>query len=485
VVANVVAAFMLVAAGAVYGWVRYRLDAIHTVAAKTLTPDGRDSAHGLPPENILLIGNQSRACLTTQAQIAQFGNPAELSGSLSDVIMIAHLDPKTGSASILSIPRDLFEAMPTGTLSGPYEKIDAALNEGANGPANLIAAIQNDLGIPINHYVEVNFCGFQQTVNALGGIRMDFPERLYDLEASLNVTQPGCQTINGATALALVRSRHLQYDPPGDTAPAADWPSDPESDLSRIIRDHEFVKALIDAAESQGVYNPFKLNSFLSAVTSQVTMDPGLRNQLINLASTYRHLAAGNLPETTLPVTPYPNYVYDGYHLGDVDFAVEPQDDQVIRAWDAGALPQPVAPTSIQVFNAVGLAHLAADTGTALTADGLRVTTEADTSIVANPSETLVRYSPGQVAQGVAVLGRFAGAVTMQPDPQVPLGAVWVDVGTSETVTSPAPPTTAASSPATGQSSAPAAPTTTVPTIGGVAPSASANPLTAYDPTPC
>jgi hypothetical protein len=233
------------------------------------------------------------------------------------------------------------------------------------------------------------------------------------------------------------------------------------------------------------VYNPFKLNSFLSAVTSQVTIDPGLRNQLLDLATTYRHLAAGNLPETTLPVTAYPNYVYDGYDLGDVDFAVEPQDDQVIRAWDAGAIPRPVAPTSLQVFNAAGSARLAADTGTALTADGLKVTTEADTTVVANPSETLVRYSPGQIAQGVAVLGRFAGAVTMQPDPRVPPGAVWVDVGTSESVTRPAPPTSATSSPTTGHSAAPAAPTTTVPTIGGAKPSASANPLTAYDPTPC
>ena len=490
-------ALTLVGVGLAYGYVRYRLDAIHTVGASTLSPTGQATANGLAPENIMLIGNQSRACLTTPAQFAQFGNPAQLSGSLSDVIMVMHLDPKSRTASVLSIPRDLFEAMPKGTPSGPYEKIDSALNDGVKGPANLIAAIHEDLGIPINHYVEVNFCGFEQTVNALGGIKMDFPERLYDLEAQLNITHTGCQTISGATALALVRSRHLQYDPPGvNPNDRALWPYDPESDLARITRDHTFLKVLINTAQSQGLYNPLKLNSFLSAVTNQVTMDPGLRNQLISLAATYRHVAATNLPETTLPVTTYTNYVYGGYHLGDVDFAVQPQDNQAIKAWDSQALPAPQDPTSVQVFNAVGTARLAADTGYSLTADGLHVTTEANAPVVASPSETLIRYSPGQIAEGLAVMNRFAGAITMQPDSLVPPGQVWVDVGTTETVVPP-PGATASQGAGTGTAAgggsgtvtgagAGTVPTaTTVPTVGGVAPSARNDHLTPYDPRPC
>lgn len=486
ILANLLVASTLVASGLAYGYVRYRLDAIHTVAVKSLTPDGKATADGLAPENVLLIGNQSRACLTTKAQIAQFGDPAQLSGSLSDVIMVMHLDPKTRSAAVLSIPRDLFEAMPPGTPSGSYEKIDSALNDGANGPANLITAIQNDLGIPINHYVEVNFCGFEQTVNALGGIKMNFPEPLFDLEAQLNITQTGCQLIDGATALALVRSRHLQYDPPGLTsASRSSWPADPESDLARITRDHTFLRVLIDTAQSQGLYNPLKLNSFLSAVTNQVTMDPGLRNQLISLAGTYRRVTAGNLPETTLPVTAYPNYVYNGYHLGDVDFAVQPQDDQVIQAWDSRALPAPQTPSGVQVFNAVGSGHLAADTGSALSAAGLAVTTESDTAVLGQPAETLVKYSPGQIGQGLAVMEHFAGAVTMQADPGVPPNQVRVDVGTSETVLAaagagPGSPTSS-SAPTTAARPTP----TTVPTVGGQTPSASADTLTAYDPRPC
>ena len=110
-----VVATCLVAAGAVYAYARYRIDSIRTVAAPHLTvtaPGAKDSAAGLEPENILLIGNETRAGLTNPTEIARYGSPQEFSGSLSDVIMILHLDPAKQTASILSIPRDLFLPMP-------------------------------------------------------------------------------------------------------------------------------------------------------------------------------------------------------------------------------------------------------------------------------------------------------------------------------------------------------------------------------------
>ena len=129
VAANVPVAACLLSAGAVYGYVRYRIDSIRTVAAPHLTktgPGARDSVGGLEPENILLIGNETRSGLTNPGEIAQLGSPQTYSGSLSDVIMILHLDPAKNTASILSIPRDLFLPMPPGNPVGPYQKIDAA-----------------------------------------------------------------------------------------------------------------------------------------------------------------------------------------------------------------------------------------------------------------------------------------------------------------------------------------------------------------------
>lgn len=180
------------------------------------------------------------------------------------------------------------------------------------------------------------------------------------------------------------------------------------------------------------------------------------------------------------------NFHSKGTAVGDVDFAVQPADDQVIRAWDPAALAKPKPPAVVEVFNAVGSAHLAADTGAGLAADGLNVTTEADTAVLADPAETLVRYSPGEQAQGIAVMDDFTGAVTMQSDAHVPPGTVIVDVGDDETVTEPAGATATASAPTAN----PAVPSTTappsaIPTIAAATPSDSIDQLTPYDPRPC
>ena len=127
----------------------------------------------------------------------------------SDVVMILHLDPNKKTAAILSIPRDLF--VPNARATGA-NKIDAALVE---GPQQLVSAIEEDFGIPIHHYVELNFDSFQGVVNALGGIKMYFPEPVFDAYSGLNVPTPGCHHLNGFQALEVVRARHLQYKGPG------------------------------------------------------------------------------------------------------------------------------------------------------------------------------------------------------------------------------------------------------------------------------
>lgn len=486
VAANIFVAITLIAVGGAYAYVRYRIDSIHTVAAPDLTAQGNQTGTNQPssksaggaPENILLIGNQSRAGLNTPADIQQFGNPQLLSGSLSDVIMVLHLDPKTKKASILSIPRDLFSHMPTGSPVLPWEKIDAALNDGVNGPDNLVKAIQQDFGIPINHFVEINFSGFENTVNALGGLTMYFPEKLYDLQSQLNITTTGCLAINGAQALALVRSRHLQYDPPGNNGPVSTWPYDPESDLARIVRDHEFVRVLLSTAISKGLTNPITLNAFIGAVINQVSMDPGLKNQLISLAETYGHINPGSIPETTLPVTTYNNYYYNGASMGDVDFPVQPNDYQTIAKWDSGALPAPVAPTSVNVVNIVGSYNLAGITAKALAADGFNIGTVSNGAVPANPSETLIQYPAGGLAQAVSVLQKLSGAVALEPDPALAAGTITVDAGTNFAVSPPPVSSTTATTP-------PSFTTTNPPTVGNQAPSSSADNLTPYDPRPC
>jgi LCP family protein required for cell wall assembly len=484
----------------VWGYVRYRLDSIRTIAAPhlTQTPSGApDSAAGLPPENILLIGNQTRAGLTDPNEIAQLGSPQALSGSLSDVIMILHLDPAKETASILSIPRDLFVPMPPGSPVGPYQKIDAALNDGTKGPDNLIQAITNDLGIPINHYVELEFDGFQNTVNALGGINVDFPEPLFDAQSLLDITTTGCVHLNGRQALALVRARHLQYDPPGDTAPQYSWPYDPESDLSRIVRDHTFLRILASTARSKGLTDPLTLNAFLGAIINQIIVDPGLKGQLVSLAAHYRHLDPATFPELTLPITTVSgNYYYAGADIGDVDFPVQPADNEVIAQWDGTALPKPIKPVAVNVYNLAGTSNLASTTAAALKAVGEPAKVGGDTATPATSTETLIGYGPRSLPQALSVMSHMSGAIMLDPIASLPAGTISVQAGSLLSIdglrTGVAPTPTTAAHPTTSSSpssSSPTAATSTTlasgPTPGGQSPSSSADQQQPWDLRPC
>ncbi|HET9059491.1 MAG TPA: LCP family protein, partial [Acidimicrobiales bacterium] len=332
---NILAALCIVAMASAYAYVKLKIGSLATLPSPSATPPGdlvggesagNASTDGLHPENILLIGNQTRQGLTPQEQ-QQFGSSVILSGSLADIMMVLHLDPATDTASILSIPRDLFAPMPAGSPVGSFQKMDAALNDGKLGPNNLMKAVQDDLGIPINHFVELNFNGFINTVNALGGIKVDFPEPVWDPESLLYVPNPGCIALDGFRALELVRARHLRYEPKGEHVPRYEWPQEAQSDLARIARTHTFLKIVADTAKAKGLTNPVTANSFLDAVIGQMTVDAPLKNELLTLVLHYRHVNVGNIKETTLPATGVANYYYGGYGMGDVLFPVQPADN--------------------------------------------------------------------------------------------------------------------------------------------------------------
>ena len=520
VLANLVSFVCLAAVASIYGYVRYELGRIATAPAQNTTPEGRyiggggaiptskaPDAGGLKPENILLIGNETRLGLTPYEQ-QLFGSSITHSGSLADIIMILHLNPATDTASLLSVPRDLFVPMPAGSAVGAFQKVDAALNNGPDGPNNLITAIQQDFGIPINHFLELNFNGLINVINAIGGIYVYFPEPVYDAYSLLNIPTPGCHHLNGFYALTLVRARHLQYEPPGMHAPVADWPYDPESDLARIERTHTFLKIVAERVKKEGLANPAHALGFIDAIVGDVTMDQGLKNELVSLVIHYRHVNVSSVPELTLPTSPVNNYYYDGYDIGDVLFPVEPADLNTIRQWDASSLPAPVAPTSLSVVSIAGSDQAAVSAGQALSSDGLHVTSETVGPVPASTTETYVVYHPGQVARALYVMRYLSGPVMLQVSASQPAGTVQVQLGSVVSVASkPAPkpasaptsagaasssststtatPASGASTSSTAQHARTSSPTTTVPTPGGIAPSPAAGINEPWDPRAC
>jgi LCP family protein required for cell wall assembly len=490
---NVMVAVSLISVSVVFGYVRYRVAQVKTIKLPSLTPVARrrTSTPGGPPVagppamNILLVGSNTRTGLDPR-EAAQFGSGNDVPGARSDVTMILHLDPATGAASLLSIPRDLFVPLPPHSIAGGVGKIDAALND---GPNNLVAAITNDLGIPINHYIEVNFDGFRRTIDAIGGISMRFSMPLRDVFSSLKILNPGCIRLNGATALAVVRARHLQYFANGR------WQDDPQSDLSRIRRDHTFLKLFVNTAKAQAS-NPLRLNALAGGLLNQVTVDSGFNvNTMLELYRSFRHVNADAVPETTLPITVVPGYHFAGGTYGDVDMPVEPLDHQVINAWAAESAPLPSPSTvKVHVVDISGVYRKATTVASQLASLGFRITGTGFGGIPATPTETVIHYHPGSVGQGLEVLHSLTGAVMMYPDPTVVDGSVTLNVGSAVGVTasvptpaatSTAPTAPTAATPPAASTTRPAVSTTTIPTAGGLAPSSSTDQAAPFDPTGC
>jgi polyisoprenyl-teichoic acid--peptidoglycan teichoic acid transferase len=289
---------LLLVVGLGYGYFRYQWSKISSSPCTTCIA----AANGAP-YNVLLIGSDSRIG-ESAADAQHFGSASTTSGQRSDTIKIIHIDPTAGTASSLSIPRDTYVSLSdrasTSQLSTD-NKINAAFD---NGPDALIQTIQNTFGIPISHYMVINFFGLRDAVNALGGVSLDFPFPVRDHntstgvnESGLDITQPGCQVLDGSAALALSRSRYFEYYAGGQ------WHTDPSSDIGRIQRQNLIISAALNKAKS--TYNPLRLNALLTSSVHDFSKDDGLSaTDLLSLAERYHAFSGSDLQAATLPTTP-------------------------------------------------------------------------------------------------------------------------------------------------------------------------------------
>ncbi len=291
---------ILVIAGLGYGYFRYQWSKVASAPCTTCVA----AANGAP-YNVLLIGSDSRVG-ETAAEAQQFGNQSNAGGQRSDTIKIVHVNPSTGTASSMSIPRDTYvtlSGLPADSQLSSQNKINSAFS---GGPDALIQTIQNTFGISISHYIVINFFGLQDAVNALGGIKMDFayPVRDRDCQtgvcynnSGLDIPTAGCQVLDGQQALALSRSRFYQYYANGE------WNYDPSSDLGRITRQNLIISAALDKARS--TYNPLSLNSLLTSVVHDFSKDDALTpNDLYALAERFHAFSGSQLQAYTLPTSP-------------------------------------------------------------------------------------------------------------------------------------------------------------------------------------
>ncbi len=238
-------------AGTAFSWlhataaqVAHNAPTVVHAAAKQLTP-------ALPahPVNILVIGGD--------------GAPNR-QGVRSDTLIVLRLDPQTRTVSMLSVPRDELVQIP----GYGQNKINAAFSYG--GVRLCLQVVKQYLGIPINDFVYVDFTGFQDVVNKLGGAYLMIDTRYYNNTAtddwsSIDI-QPGYQRLDGAQALAFVRFRH-----------------DQNGDFTRILRQQMFLRALKRQIASSGT-----LSSFPRLLSAAATMSHYLVSDIASLAQLYR-----------------------------------------------------------------------------------------------------------------------------------------------------------------------------------------------------
>ena len=346
--AVIIVATVLVASGSVYGYLWYRLGQIKSEKCPACAVETAGA-----PYNVLIVGSDTRAGDTGGAAQA-FGSASQVGGQRSDTIKILHVDPQGGTARLLSIPRDTYVAL-SGMSSSSGLATDNKINTAFNdGPTPLIETIQNTFGIPIHHFVVIDFNGVINLVNSVGGINLDFRYPVRDNDngnnnSGLRITRSGCQTLNGNMALALARSRYYQYE----VRPGV-WEYDPTSDLGRIQRQNIVIESVINKAKSN--YNPIAINSFLGSVVHDITKDDGLSSGgLISLAQRYHAFSGSALKTYTLPTTTASNAA------GSVQIVQQPQANDMLTQFlggspgtvttpplDAGGAPVTVPPTTTQ-----------------------------------------------------------------------------------------------------------------------------------------
>jgi LCP family protein required for cell wall assembly len=391
----------LIVGGAV-GYTIYRNGQLtHIVVPHLVTPAAGSV------ENILLIGSTNRCALDSK-QGGAFGLCANgVNGINSDVVMVLRLDGKKHRVSILSFPRDTF--LPN-ARPGATNRIDSALFV---GPGQLVKVIEDDFGIPINHFVELNFDSFQAVVKSMNGIEMYFPNKVKDQESGLKVLHTGCVRIGAFQALAVVRARHMSY------LVGHQWKYDPTGDLGRIIRDHEFLRVLAGAVAKRGLGNPFADNALIGDLAPDLTVDTnfGIR-EMVDLVLTYRNVNPNAVPEMTLPIVVDPNnYRYKGYNYGQVVFPVQPQDQSAISAFLGTPVPGThLAPSrvSVSVVGGSGNPQSTSTVALGLKSLGFKVTGTSEQPPVGPISETQVLYAgPSTLLQAQRVAASLLGPVAV------------------------------------------------------------------------
>jgi LCP family protein required for cell wall assembly len=395
---------LLVVAGWVTAW--HEVDAKVAQIRTVPFPAGMLTEGG----NYLFIGSDTRAFVKNAKEAEHFGSAESQTGQRSDTLMVAHIDPGGKTGVLVSFPRDLWVDIP----DHGGNKINAAFAFG--GPQLAVKTLKQAFDIPISHYLEVDFAGFRDIVNAIGTVPVYFPKPARDTYSGLLIGSHGCHKLNGDQALAYVRSRYYEYKQDGE------WKSDPLSDLGRINRQQYFIRTLAQAAIQSVVSDPFGASELADKSVAALTRDKGLKtSDLQKLVRAFRSTDPKAFPMVTLPATN--GYEGEQSVLLLDDAAAAPVLARLRGERGPDPLPD-VAPASVRVTveNGSGEPGAAAGALGQLNTDGFKVAAPASDADRSDYAVTEVRYAPGLEQKARLVLAYLSGAGKVVPYSATPRG---------------------------------------------------------------
>jgi LCP family protein required for cell wall assembly len=359
------------------------------------------------PITFLLIGSDSREGLDS---LKNFGASA---GERADVIILLRIVPDDGSAQMLSIPRDTYVEI---TGHGK-NKINSAFAFG--GAPLMVETVSKFTGVSINHYVEVDFVGFQAIVDELGGIEIDFPFPARDAKSGLSV-DAGTQVLGGYQALAFARSRSYEELQGGS------WVSVDANDFGRTRRQQQLIFAIL-----RGLARPssiVEMGDLVGGFAEYLTVDSTLaEGSLVQLAFTMRNVRPSQIEAVTLPGDVA---TIDG---ASVVIPSDPGAAQILSALRAGEPMVTFDPSdlAIRVLNGNGVSGSAGAMADRLEGDGFAVASVGDAQRK-DFAETTILVRPDTIAFGELIAGELGFGVVEVGSIGPNLGAV-VIVGRDDT----------------------------------------------------
>lgn len=242
------------------------------------------------PLNILVMGTDDRSCEGCAID-------GEAGGGGSDTTLLLHISADRQEAYGVSLPRDALvtrpECMGEDGRTIPGEELAMFNNAFAlGGAACTIQTVEQTTGVLVDHYVTVDFNGFVDMVDAVGGVEVCIPKDVSDPAHNIYF-EAGTQTLEGRQALNYVRERYVLSA---------------NSDIGRMRRQQAFLASMVNKVVSAGTLaRPDRVYSFLRAATASITVDEelGSINDLVDLALQFRDTGLGDIQFVTVPNEPY------------------------------------------------------------------------------------------------------------------------------------------------------------------------------------